>query len=69
MVVDDSFAGNADITSPMPAGLSVNIFRRELDAFPRVERVGDIVAFRRMKVQECGYYLGALSYSLLDSKS
>jgi hypothetical protein len=49
-VVDDSFAGNVDITSSMPAGLSVNIFREDLNDFPRVEKVGDIVALRRFKV-------------------
>ena len=51
VVVDDSFASHADITSAMPAGMSVNIFRAELNEFPRVERVGDIVAFRRFKVR------------------
>lgn len=50
VVVDDSLANHADITSPMPAGLSVNIFRPSLNELPRIENLGDIVMFRRFKV-------------------
>lgn len=52
VVVDDSFADNPDITMATPSGLSVNIFRHSLDELPNVSQLGDIIAFRRMKVQQ-----------------
>lgn len=52
IVIDDSFEGNADLSTQNPAGLSVNIFKPSPDEFPAVKQVGDIVQFRHFKVTE-----------------
>lgn len=50
VVIDDSFEGRADLSTQNPAGLSVNIFKKNPNEFPAVKQVGDIVQFRHFKV-------------------
>ena len=50
IVIDDSFEGRADLSTQNPAGLSVNIFKKNQHEFPAVKQVGDIVQFRHFKV-------------------
>ena len=49
-VLDDSFEGRADLSSPCPSGMTVMIFRPNLGEFPAVQQIGDIVQFRHFRV-------------------
>lgn len=50
VVLDDSFEGRADLGTQNPAGLSVMVFKEQVDQFPAVKQVGDIVQFRHFRV-------------------
>ena len=50
VVIDDSFEGRADLSTQNPAGLSVNIFKKDPNELPAAKQIGDIVQFRHFKV-------------------
>lgn len=51
VVIDDSFEGRADLSTQNPAGMSVNIFKKDPNEFPAVKQIGDIVQFRHFRVK------------------